>query len=259
MSATQSEPIPLRRLSQVPYVQVLTYPRVTLREAKRRLSQLEKLGVSAIIFDGPAKIGRLGILGLGTVGIVVKAEAGGSLLALKVRRTDANRPSMENEFQNTLLANRIGVGAPVYAATKDFMTMKLLDYVDLSDWFRGLRGKGSRASARAMVHSVLNQCRKLDIVGLDHGQLSNLRKHVVVAEGVAWVIDFESASRTRKPHNVTAAAQHMLVGGKESPLVRRLIGMGRTEPLLRRLREYKTDLSDITYARLLESLKLVQR
>jgi putative serine/threonine protein kinase len=107
-----------------------------------------------------------------------------------------------------------------------------------------------------MVHGVLNQCRKLDIMGLDHGQLSNLRKHVVVAEGRPWVIDFESASRSRKPGNVTSAAQYLFVGGRISPRVRRLLGIKDAGTLLQLLHEYKRELSDIAYAKLLESLRL---
>ena len=107
-----------------------------------------------------------------------------------------------------------------------------------------------------MLHAVLNQCRRLDILGLDHGELSDLRKHVVVAEGVPWILDFESASTGRRPRNVTSAAQYLLVGGKVSPLVRRLIGLRERRKVLRLLGEYKHELSDFSYARLLEGLNL---
>lgn len=256
MQATHSERATLDQLTRTPYLQVLTYPKISLRSARSRVTQLERLGVDALTFEGRAKIGRLGILGIGTVGLVVKCSLGGSDYALKIRRTDANRPSLEDEFRLTTFANRVGVGASVYGHTKDFLLLKFLDYVELSDWFRALRGEGTRRRAGEMVHDVLNQCRKLDIMGIDHGQLSNLRKHVVVAEGKPWVIDFESASRMRKPRNVTSAAQCLLVGGKVSPLVRRLLGTRDTGRVLRLLREYKEGLSDIAYAELLEHLRL---
>lgn len=217
---------------------------------------MERLGVEALIFEGRAKIGRLGILGVGTVGIVVKCSAGGSEYALKIRRTDANRPNLNEEYELTVLANRAGVGATVHAHERDFMLLKLLEYVELSDWLRQLRGEGSRKRAREMIHALLNQCRKLDIMGLDHGQLSNLRKHAVVAEGRPWVIDFESASKERKPKNVTAAAQYLLVGGKVSPSVRRTLGLRGTGRTLQLLRQYKEDLSDFSYSKLLEELNL---
>ena len=227
-----------------------------MREAKSRIKQLEQLGVRDLIFEGHAKVGRLGILGLGTVGIVVRAEAGGRLFALKIRRTDANRPNMEEEVRITSLANRVGVGPEVHSHSRDMILMELLESQEIADWLRGLQGKGRRDQARAMMHQLLNQCRKLDIMGIDHGQLSNLRKHAVIAEGKPWIIDFESAGVGRKPRNVTTAAQYLLVGGRLSPMMRRVLGLRDTETLKRLLSDYKSDLSDYHYAKVLEHLRL---
>ena len=102
-----------------------------------------------LIFEGRTKIGRLGLLGLGTVGVVVRARVGESTYALKIRRTDANRPSMDEEFRLTTLANRVGVGVPAIDHSRDFMLMQLLEYTELYEWAGGLRGLGrERASVR---------------------------------------------------------------------------------------------------------------
>jgi putative serine/threonine protein kinase len=252
----QSERVSPDDFGRTPYVQVLTYPRVSLRTAKSRVKQLKSLGVEEIVFEGHTRVGRLGILGLGTVGVVVKVVAGGTPCALKIRRTDANRPDMKEEVRVTRLANRVGVGPEVYGHTDDMMLMKLLEPQEISEWLRGVKGEGSRDTVRAMVHVLLNQCRKLDIMGIDHGQLSNLRKHAVIAEGKPWVIDFESAGTARKPRNVTTAAQYLLVGGAVSPAMRRALGVRGTETLKRLLADYKKDLSDYAYSKLLEHLRL---
>jgi len=256
LQATVSEQVNLDQLCRTPYVQILTYPRISLRAAKGRVRQLRQLGVESLTFEGRAKIGRLGLLGIGTVGVVVKCVSGRKEYALKIRRTDANRPSLAEEYKLTSFANRLGVGAPLQGHTKDFLMMKYLDYVEFADWVKHLHGEGTARRARDMVHEILNQCRKLDIMGLDHGQLSNLRKHVVIAEDRPWIIDFESASMSRRPSNVTSAAQYLLVGGRISPLVRRLLGLRDTAPVLALLREYKHGLDDFNYSRLLELLKL---
>lgn len=256
MLATQSEFARLDQLTRTPYIQVLTYPKISLAVARSRIRQLEKLGVEELIFEGKAKVGRLGILGLGTVGIVIRARVGESVLALKIRRTDANRPDMEQEVRITSMVNRLGIGPPIYGHTKDMMLMKLLNYVELEEWLRGLSGKGSRENARTMVHSILNQCRKLDIMGIDHGQLSNLRKHVVVSEGIPWIIDYESAGTNRKPKNLTTAAQYLYISGSLSPRLRRVIGVRDTSRLLVLLSQYKRDTSDYTYSKLIETLRL---
>jgi putative serine/threonine protein kinase len=244
-------------LTKTPYINVLTYPRVSLSAAKARIKQLARLGVTAIVFDGHARIGRLGILGLGTVGVVVQAEAHGQSYALKIRRTDANRVSMDEEARIAVLANKVGVGPEVSAHTEDLILMKLLKFQELDEWLRGLRGPGKRGEAREMVHSLFNQCRKLDIMGIDHGQLSNLRKHAVVAEGIPWIIDFESAATTRKPRNVTTAVQYLLIGGKPAPLMRRTLGIRDTSPLLILLADYKRDMTDYRYSKILEALRIL--
>jgi putative serine/threonine protein kinase len=256
LSATHSESAHLDLLTKTPYIQVLTYPRISLTAARSRIRQLERLGVEVLIFEGKAKVGRLGILGLGTVGVVVSARVGEDVRAVKIRRTDANRPNMEEEARITSMANRLDIGPTIYGHTRDLMLMKLLKCVELEEWLRGLSGQGARMAARAMVHSILNQCRKLDIMGIDHGQLSNLRKHAVVAEGVPWIIDFESAGTSRKPKNVTTAAQYLFIGGRLSPRLRRMIGIRDTSPLLRLLSEYKNDTSDYTYSKIIETLRL---
>lgn len=252
----QSERASTEDLVRTPYLQVLTYPRLSLRLARSRVRQLKSIGVDELVFEGHAKIGRLGILGLGTVGIVVKARAGGEVYALKIRRTDANRPSMKEETRITEMANRIGVGPDVFAHTRDMLLMKLLESQELSDWLKGLKGQGVRWQVREMVHALLNQCRKLDIMGIDHGQLSNLRKHAVVADGRPWIIDFESAGTARRPRNVTTATQYLLVGGAVSPAMRRALGVRDTTILKKLLGEYKRDLSDFSYSKILEHLRL---
>jgi len=40
-----SERANIGELARTPYIQVLTYPRISLREAKARIKQLEALGV----------------------------------------------------------------------------------------------------------------------------------------------------------------------------------------------------------------------
>ncbi len=251
-----SERANIDELARTPYIQVLTYPRISLREAKARIKQLVVLGVDELVFEGHAKVGRLGILGLGTVGVVVRAQVGGELRALKIRRTDANRPDMEQEFRIATHANRVGVGPTVYSHSKDLILMKLLESQEIGDWLKSLPGTGRRQRIRGFLHSLLNQCRKLDIIGIDHGQLSNLRKHAVIAEGKPWIIDFESAGTSRKPRNVTTAAQYLLIGGAVSPLVRRTLGIKDTKTLLGLLAEYKRGHSDYSYAKILNHLKL---
>jgi putative serine/threonine protein kinase len=97
----------------------------------------------------------------------------------------------------------------------------------------------------------------LDLVELDHGQLSDLRKHVIMAGDMPYIIDFESASQNRAPKNVTTAAQYLLIGGRCAPYVKRLLGIKSHEPVLEALKRYKKDRSDENYVRLLKTLGIL--
>lgn len=193
-------------------------------------------------------------MGLGTVSVVVRATVEGNEQALKIRRCDANRETMLDEYRLTQKANRVGVGAYAAAATRDFLVMQLVEGEEIDDHLRQIRGVGTRGRVREIIHRLLNQCRKLDLVGLDHGQLSDLRKHVIMAGDEPYIIDFESSSLGRTPKNVTTAAQHLLIGGRSAPMVKRLLGLKSHEAVLRTLRNYKTDMSDENYVAILNAV-----
>jgi putative serine/threonine protein kinase len=255
---TAAETIDVGQFDRMPYLTVLTYPRPNLKQAKSRIKQLRELGIEKINFEGRTKIGRLGLVGIGTVGLVVKgSRADGHVCALKIRRTDANRKSMAEEYRLTQLANRVRVGAPAYGCTRDVMSMRFIAGAELEDYIKGATGRGSARRVRDLAHVLLNQCRKLDLIGLDHGELSNLRKHVIVDGETPYVIDFESASQNRTTKNVTAAAQYLFVGSRLSPRIKRILSIKSADPILQALRRYKGEMSDENYARFLATFGVI--
>ena len=251
---TVPETIPVQQFDRMPYLMVLTYPRPNLRQARSKIKQLVELGIETVTFEGRTKVGRLGLVGIGTVGLVVKGNGKGEgVYALKIRRSDANRESMREEFRLTQLANRVKVGAPVFGCTKDVMSMRFIKGVEVQDYVKTTTGRGSAMRLRELIHSLLNQCRKLDLIGLDHGQLSNLRKHVIVDGETPFIIDFESGSQKRVPRNVTTASQYLFIGSSLSPRIKRILSIKSNERVLEALRRYKTEMSDENYVRFLST------
>jgi putative serine/threonine protein kinase len=257
-SRTTPETIAVEQFDRMPYLTVLTYPRPNLKMARSRIRQLVGLGIERVTFEGRTKIGRLGLVGIGTVGLVVEGSGKGrETYALKIRRADANRESMVEEFRLTQLANRVRVGAPAYGCTKDVMSMLYVKGVGLEDYVKAATGRGSARRVRELAHALLNQCRKLDLIGLDHGQLSNLRKHVIVDGETPYIIDFESASQNRTTKNVTTAAQYLFVGSRLSPRIRRTLSIKSSDEILEALRRYKGEMSDENYVRLLATFGVI--
>ncbi|HEY1247397.1 MAG TPA: hypothetical protein VGE97_00270, partial [Nitrososphaera sp.] len=184
-------------------VPLLLYPRFSEIEYKLRLAELESLGVSSILLEGKTMINGTHIVGKGSVGIVVKAKLGSKVRALKIKRTDAGRDSMDNEASLHKLANDAGVGPILQGNTKNLIAMEFVEGENIIDW---INDKTAKNEIYAVARAILEQCFRLDMAGIDHGELSRLCRHVIISHKCC-IVDFESASSKRKTNNVTSATQ----------------------------------------------------
>jgi putative serine/threonine protein kinase len=160
--------------------------------------------------------------------------------ALKIRRIDASRSSMEREALFHKTANSVGVGPLVYASSENFILMDYVDGWNIGCWLG--QENTSATQVRNIVRSALEQCYKLDLANLDHGELSYLNHHLLVSKDLkAQIIDFESSSLSRPTRNVTSVIHALLISGRISKLVGDKINFAKHEELLPLLRLYKRD------------------
>jgi putative serine/threonine protein kinase len=203
--------VPLQDLREEPYASILCYPKRNEAELESRLEELEKHGVTAVEFAGKGNAFNVPVLGKGYVGVVVIAQRYTQRVALKIRRIDADRPSLMHEAEMLMKANSAGVGATFIEASKNFLLMQLIDGDFLHVW---LETNKEKKCVRQVLTEVLEQCWQLDLAELDHGELSNAPKHLIIDKSnQPWIIDFESSSDTRKPANVTAICQYLFMSG----------------------------------------------
>jgi len=222
------------------FAAVLCYPQPEPRELEARLLELGAVGVDALEFVGAHSIGRAKVLGKGCVGIVVKGRMRSKAVAVKIRRTDANRPDMEHEAKMLALANTVRVGPKLLAKSKNFLVMELINGLPLCRWVSLLPKAGSKRRVRNLLAGLFDDCFKLDQIGLDHGELSQAPKNVLVEKnGRPRILDFESASETRRTSNVTSIAQYLLIGGGPAKRLRGILLWRRRASLIRALRDYK--------------------
>jgi len=230
---------------------ILTYPRVDESDYSARLCELRGLGVSSIIPGGNTIVSGMSIAGKGCVGLVVRAKVGKKMCALKIRRVDANRQSMAGEARLHKIANDAGVGPRLYDYTQNFMLMEFAEGPSIAEWASG----AGKDEAQQTAKSVLEQCYLLDRAGLDHGQLSRLDRHVIVAKR-ATIIDFETASTERRTANVSAAGQSLFVAGAVAAMIGRAMGKIDREAAISALRAYKRDQTRKGLKALLDALDL---
>lgn len=243
-------------LTKEPYSGIIGYPRTTQRQIARRIVELEKLDVQSVSFTGTTSIGKLEILGKGYAGVVVLAKRGTNKVALKIRRIDSQRSSMRKEERMLRAANSIGVGPRLYDASKNYLIMEYIEGRKISDWIRTVGGKGSASIVKKTIREILESCYKMDIAGIDHGELSSISKHVIIGKTRQTIIDFESSSMLRKAANVTSATQAIFIGSGISKKVSRIYRVPPKQEIIDSLRQYKKDKSRQNFQSLLQMLRL---
>ena len=222
--------------------------------ASDRLRQLVGLGVEAVALGGRHSVLERRVLGKGHVGVVLRCMWRGLEAALKARRTDADRPSMMEEAELLRAANAAGVGPRLYAHSRDFLVMELLEGPYFGDWARLYEGEAE--GFRGAVRELLRQVRSLDAAGLDHGELTRVYRHFIVTNCGPRIIDFESASLSRRVQNVTSTVQSMFLRGGFRQVVERWFpGLDR-EALLAALKSYKGSPSEDAFRGVLSALGL---
>jgi len=223
---------------------LISYPKLDQHEYNKRMSDLNKIGVKHAILEGPTRVCELNILGKGHSGIVLKDNPySEKSMALKIRRVDSRRKDSLNEVNNQKLANLVGIGPRIIDNTKDLILMELITGKGISDWFddpSNLTPENSK-NILNIVYEILEQCYRLDVLHLDHGELTRIDNHVMVSKNNdISIIDFESASIKRKPSNVTSATQALLLsGGSISRTICKFIQIRDSDRLLNCLKNYK--------------------
>ena len=205
---------------------------------------LYKLGVKDAILEGPTKVCELNILGKGHSGIVLKVNSfSKKTMALKIRRVDSRRMDSLTEVFNHKLANLVGIGPQIIDNTNDLILMELITGKGIYEWLQDPTTFHLLTSTNIIniVNQILEQCYRLDVLHLDHGELTRIDNHVMVSENNdISIIDFESASTKRKPCNVTSATQALLLsGGSISRKICKFINLKDTDLLLNCLKKYK--------------------
>ena len=223
---------------------LISYPKLDIYEYHKRMIDIYKIGVKDAILEGPAKICELNILGKGHSGVVLKVNTSSTkTMALKIRRVDSRRMDSLTEVCNHKFANLVGIGPQIIDNTNDLILMELITGKGIYEWLQDSTNfqPENSTNIKNIVIEILEQCYRLDVVHLDHGELTRIDNHVMVSKNNdISIIDFESASIKRKPSNVTSATQALLLsGGSISRTICKFIQIRDAARLLNCLKNYK--------------------
>ena len=248
--------ISIKKFADEPYSNILAYPKATSRQIKSRINELEKLKVKSISLTGPTTLGKSKILGKGYVGVVVLAKKGNREIALKIRRTDSQRKEMKSEAELLKVANSVNVGPKILDVSKNFLMMEYIEGKQITDWINSLKGVGSAKKLKSTIRKILEDCFNLDQIGFDHGELSNISKHVITGKVKSTLIDFESSSVKRRPSNVTSVTQAIFIGSGIAKKIQKIYKNPPKVKIIGALKQYKQEKSLENFENLLKILKL---
>jgi len=254
----QSNVVYLERFFEEKYGRVLCYPKHDLAELKNRVDELNRLGVKALEFIGEKNVLNTPVLGKGCVGIVVVAYTKKArMVALKIRRMDADRSEMQHEAEMLKKANTAKVGPKLLGASENFLLMEFIKGPLLFQWISVLKGRGIKSRIQKVLRDILEQCWRLDKIGLDHGELSKAPKHILIdEEDKPHIVDFETASINRRVSNVTSICQYLFIGSQVAKVVKRRFGYIDQDALIESLKNYKRRRNRRNFENILKSCKL---
>ena len=150
----------------------------------------------------------------------------GNKFVLKVLREKANRRDMvKRESENLKLANSVGVGPKFVMADFD-ENIVVYEYVEGIVFSKWIFSNPSSAELEVFLRVVFSQAKKLDKLGLDHGQLAGKGKNIIVSNGLPVIIDFEKASTNRKVGNVNQLLSFIFINPNSSVVktVKQILG-----------------------------------
>ena len=247
--------VKLDKITEPPYSIIWVYPKGTKSQIKSRIKELHALGVEGISFQGELQMDTISILGKGYVGVVVLGKIGRKKVAVKIRRNDSPRKNLEKEAGLLKIINKYKIGPKLVASSKNFLVMEYLNGEKIGDWVGGLKKNEKSSQLKLIIKKVLEDCYSLDRIGLDHGELSNLSKHVIIGKKTT-IIDFESSSMNRKVSNVTSATQAFCIGSGISKIIGRVYKIPKKQKMITVLRRYKHEGTRESFDNLLDVLKL---
>jgi putative serine/threonine protein kinase len=181
---------------------ILSYPIFKEEFYDEVLRELREMGINELISRGRINIGKINVIGKGCTSIVVQGLRNNNIIALKILRVDSNRESVSREGRILSIVNREGIGPKLIDYKNKVIAMEYIEGEYISNW---LRREQDNLKMRMIIKDLLEQCYKLDLLGIFHKELSNPKTHIIIRnEEKPVIIDFETISLESKNINLSS-------------------------------------------------------
>ncbi len=217
----------------------------------KRLRELGNSGVEYLVNYGKYNLYGYHVLGKGYSSIVSLCIHDGVPRILKVRRLDSRRKGLEAEAVFLEYLEPFELSPKIYSWSKDFIIMEYIDGIPLPIFIENNLDKIDHV--RRVLRKLLVKAFILDSLRIDHGELNRPGSHVMVKGSEIVFLDFESASASRKPRNLTSLASYLFLRSRFKEEI--LCDEYGKEDIISRLRLYKDRISGFSLRNILKLIK----
>lgn len=224
-------------------MKILSYPNYNEDIAGERFRSLIDTGLKGLLIEGEMKIGDISFIGKGTNSLVIKGLFKDNVVIIKILRLDASRDSLIHEAEILTDLEETGIAPKIIASSNWFIIEEFIDGVLIRDFLQKDIYSYRKSEIDLLIRDILTKSHELDQLGIDHGELNRADKHVIITDKLkSKIIDFESASKLRRPKNLTSISHYLFVRSYSAEYLRILydINLNNLNNILKR---YKTDFS----------------
>jgi release factor glutamine methyltransferase len=175
---------------------------VYLIQKSELLRELERKGIEQVHYLAKGKRGLV-YSGIWKTHAKVKSHfAKENLLpvAIKVENPSSMATNrLENEAKWLARLNEHQIGPKLYFTGSGYLVMEFIEGPRLGEWM----AEQGPEEIRKMLILILEQCFKIDQLGVNKQEMHHPYKHILISKGKPVLIDFERCKETESPGNVT--------------------------------------------------------
>ena len=189
-------------------------------------------------------------LARGKRGIVSTGMLDGKRIIIKELNPSADVNTIAHEAEMLQAVNAKGIGPLFIGLQNGALLREYIDGPEIMDWIPGAR----RGAIKSALIAVLEQCRTLDLLGINKLEMNHPHKHILMRKDIPVFIDFDRARHAQKPKNVTQVCQWLTGSQMVEILNEKDVTIPR-DAMIKHAKKYKDSYSDIPYNLMVEVIR----
>lgn len=158
--------------------------------------------------------------------------------------------TLKNEAKYLQILNKKGIGPEFIKYEQKKLYRKFVEGIRIQEF---LEQEKSRKKIINVLKQVLEQCRAMDLLGINKKELTNPYKDILITKNnKAVMIDFERCKESKKPKNVTQFLQYI---ARNKPLLEQKGFKINKKKLIKLGRKYKDKEDKKSFEKIMKIIK----